>query len=197
MSPSSLPGASEPSWWTQTFRDADRKVEEHEAETVAEAISLLGRAQVDRNQRADHQPFGRVAAGAEVRAERARRAGEEHVVDRSAERAADRLHLVERQRGRPGDTLRRAGGSLEARRRIALHQREPCDLDGELAAALGEERGLFGVLPQRGSLVDQRRADATRECRRAADGGEQRRQRIVATVALRPRREGHRLRTAG
>ena len=68
--------------------------------------AFFERAQVDRHQRADHHAVGRIALLREVSAQRAGDARQQHVVDRRAERLADRLDLVERQRLGPCDALR-------------------------------------------------------------------------------------------
>ena len=87
--------------------DADRQFDDDDAEAVAElGISRL--AQVDRRQRPAFDPLGPVALVREIAAHRAGDAGEQHVVDRAAERAAQRLA--------PGDALRAGRLALEAGR---------------------------------------------------------------------------------
>ena len=59
-------------------------------------LAFVVRAHRDRDQRADDEPVGALAAAQEERAQPAGDGGDDDVVDRSAERAPDRLDVVER-----------------------------------------------------------------------------------------------------
>ena len=99
--------------------DADRQFDSDNAEAVAE-LDLVRLAQIDRHQRAAFDPLGLVAVVDQIAAHRARDAGEQHVVDRGAERAADRLDLRQPQRLAPGDALGALRLALEARSALSL-----------------------------------------------------------------------------
>src|SRR5690606_7996696 len=72
----------------QRVRFADRQVEEDQPEMVAELLRVLERTQVDRYRRADREAVDVAAFAAQVTADRAGGAGEQHVVDRAVERFA-------------------------------------------------------------------------------------------------------------
>jgi hypothetical protein len=76
---------------------------------------LFQRAQVDRHHGADLLARGVVAAVAQVLADGAGHAGQQHVVDRAVQRLADDLHRVQRQRLVPGHDLAAHRLALEPR----------------------------------------------------------------------------------
>jgi hypothetical protein len=86
-------------------------------------------------------------------------AREQNVVDRSAQRAAERFHFVERKRFCPGDAFCNAGRSLEAGWRILTHQSELRDLARQRANLFRQGNGLSRVLPELGAVVEQRCAE--------------------------------------
>ena len=66
--------------------------------------------------------------------------GEQHVVDRAAERLADRLHLLERDRLAPGDALPAARLALEQGRRVVGHHRHRGDVAEHLGPRCARRR---------------------------------------------------------
>ena len=116
-------------------------------------------------------PVGIVALVAQPVADRAGDAGEQHVVDRAAERLADRLDLVERDRLAPGDALAAARLALEQGRRVVGHQRQRGDVAEHLGAdARAVDRAGEPLLRigQRLERARDRRLDQRRRLRREA-----------------------------
>ena len=76
--------------------NADRKLEENQAEIIAERRGGTGIAQVDGHCGADRDAVGILAMLAQVAAERTRRGRHQKVVDRAAEHFRDGLHFGKR-----------------------------------------------------------------------------------------------------
>ena len=143
--------------------DADRQVEEHEAELVAELVGLLERAQVDRHQRAHHRRRRRSRPCREVVAQRTGDAGQQHVVDRapsawpiaftsgSGSGSAQATRLAT-----PGVPLKRVGESC-------AHQRELRDLGRQRRPPCSASATAFaGSCQIPTPLSTSRRADPAR-----------------------------------
>ena len=73
--------------------DADGQVEKDEPELVAEPVRFFHRPQIDGHERAQHDAVDGIAFFEQVTAESATDAREQNVIDRSAQRFADRFHF--------------------------------------------------------------------------------------------------------
>ncbi len=136
----------------QRIRLADRQVEEDQAKVIAEFLGVFERTQVDRHRRANGQAIDIVAEIAQVAADRTGRAGEQHVVDRTTERLAERFHFIERQRLGPGDALDQAELAAQLRDRVVREGQGDAEFARDLAAFVRDRGGDGGIGQHLGEL---------------------------------------------
>src|SRR3990172_3396780 len=139
----------------ERVRDADRQQQGDEPEAVAELAVVLRRGPIYGHPRAPLHAADPIALRDEVAAQRAGGRREQHVVHRAAERPADGLDLVERQRFGPGDDLLRAGLTLEAGARVVRHRRELGDLRRHAPGDPGVLDDLLRVAQERDVLLER------------------------------------------
>ena len=180
--------------------DADRQVEEHEAELVAELVRLLHRPQVDRHQRAQHHAGDVVALVDEVaRATRPRRrtaatsftdAPSARPIAFTSVSGSGSVHAT--RLPTPGLPLKRVGEScgISASFASSAVSAVPCPASATR---------LAGSDHSSDALLDQRRPDLARGAHDARQRRQQLAQRVVGRVGAlaRLRRERHRRRAVG
>jgi chromosome segregation ATPase len=72
---------------------------------IAELLRVLQRSQVDRHGGADGQAIDLVTLIEQIAAQRTAGTGQQHVIDRAAERTTKGFHFLKRQRIGPGHAL--------------------------------------------------------------------------------------------
>ena len=168
--------------------DAYRQQHRHQAEFVAERLAGARGAQIHRHHRAQLGTGQVFAVIEQIAAQRAGRTRQQHVVDRAAERLADRLDVGQRQRLVPCHDLGATGPALEARRGVGLHQGQCGDvlrqLRGHPRVAAGRLGGQVGIVEQRAVGLQRLRCDFAGDIDRAHRGMGERTQPLLPPLGL-------------
>ena len=106
-------------------------------------FAAFRRAKIDRHQRPHFDAVGRSPFSSRYPLMRPGDGGEQHVVDRAAERSAHRLDLRQRDGIGPGYALVAERHALEAGRRVVRHEKQICQF-GRHPVALAKILGRPG-----------------------------------------------------